>query len=98
MRLRVVRRDNYRCVQCGGAGRLEVDHITPLSDGGAAYDPDNLQSLCRKCHHVKNSQECTVTGTLYSARREWEQYLQGLKHDEKAETRSEATRITRRTQ
>ena len=34
VRRAVLRRDGWRCVQCGRAGRLEVDHITPLDRGG----------------------------------------------------------------
>ena len=31
-------RDAWRCQQCGQAGRLEVDHVQPLEDGGDVYD------------------------------------------------------------
>lgn len=31
-----------------------VDHIVPLSKGGAKSDPDNLQSLCHKHHSIKS--------------------------------------------
>ncbi|MCB1510058.1 MAG: HNH endonuclease [Hyphomicrobiaceae bacterium] len=31
----------------------EVDHITPVSAGGAAFDPANLQSLCKPHHSIK---------------------------------------------
>jgi len=43
-RRRVLDRDGWRCRQCGRAGKLEVDHRIPLEDGGAPYDPQNLQS------------------------------------------------------
>ena len=43
-------RDGYRCVQCGGAGRLEADHIKPLSKGGEVYAVGGLRTLCRSCH------------------------------------------------
>jgi len=33
---------------------LEVDHIIPLHQGGAAVDLDNLQTLCRDCHLAKS--------------------------------------------
>jgi len=40
------------------AGRgLEVDHITPVSEGGHPFDPGNLQTLCEECHQEKTSQE-----------------------------------------
>jgi 5-methylcytosine-specific restriction enzyme A len=35
----------------------EVDHIVPLSQGGAAYDADNLQALCSRCHQRKTAHE-----------------------------------------
>ena len=50
LRLRVFERDGWRCVLCGKAGRLECDHIVPLQDGGAAFEMDNLRTLCRGCH------------------------------------------------
>ena len=51
-----IERDGYRCRACGkAAGRFEVDHIIPLSEGGAAYELDNLQSLCRPCHFDKTT-------------------------------------------
>lgn len=32
-----------------------VDHITPLAEGGARYDPNNLQSLCKEHHKDKTT-------------------------------------------
>jgi 5-methylcytosine-specific restriction endonuclease McrA len=42
-----------------GCGRLaeEVDHITPLSQGGAEVARENLRGLCRDCHAKKSGQE-----------------------------------------
>lgn len=49
------------CVACERRGRLtpaeEVDHITPISRGGARLDPANLQSLCKSCHSAKTARE-----------------------------------------
>lgn len=53
----VLIRDDYRCVKCGKAGRLEVDHIRPLRRGGAPWDLTNLQTLCRACHIAKTRRE-----------------------------------------
>ncbi|MFC6770310.1 HNH endonuclease [Halorubrum pallidum] len=36
---------------------LEVDHITPIADGGHPFDPGNLQTLCTKCHTEKTAVE-----------------------------------------
>ena len=51
----VFQRDGYRCVMCGGAGRLECDHITPMQrePGQDPYDINGLQALCRACHIEK---------------------------------------------
>ena len=53
----VLARDGYRCRACGRAGRLEADHVTPLDRGGAPFDPDNMQALCRGCHIAKTRAE-----------------------------------------
>lgn len=50
----VLRRDHYRCVFCGRAGLLEVDHIIPWSAGGSD-DPDNLRTLCRHCNQDRSN-------------------------------------------
>lgn len=50
----VLKRDGYRCVQCGATERLEADHITPLALGGT-NDMDNLQTLCRPCNASKGA-------------------------------------------
>ena len=50
LRRAVFVRDSWRCVLCGRAGRLECDHIKPVSCGGAKFDPANLRALCRGCH------------------------------------------------
>ena len=57
IRLTVLDRDAWTCTACGKAGRLEVDHLVPLEDGGALYDLGNLQTLCRSCHFDKTSGE-----------------------------------------
>lgn len=31
-------------------GRLEVHHKKPVAQGGAWYDLENLEVLCRGCH------------------------------------------------
>ena len=50
-------RDGWRCVRCGKAGVLEVDHILRVRDGGSEFDLANLQALCRSCHVSKTSAE-----------------------------------------
>ena len=45
---RILRRDRYVCVFCGGIA-VTVDHIRPKFARGSD-DPANLRSLCRRCH------------------------------------------------
>ncbi len=44
------------CAWCGGRGAL-VDHVVPLTQGGARLDRANLQTLCRPCHAAKTRAE-----------------------------------------
>ena len=59
VRRAVFERDGWRCVECGKAGRLECDHVTPLQrePGQDVYDPNGLQTLCRACHVEKTRGE-----------------------------------------
>jgi 5-methylcytosine-specific restriction endonuclease McrA len=42
---------------------LQVDHITPVADGGHPFDPANLQTLCTDCHKAKTAAENSERGT-----------------------------------
>lgn len=53
LRLQALRRDNWRCAQCGKPGR-EVDHIKPVrSHPELAFVLENLQTLDARCHSRK---------------------------------------------
>ena len=67
LRLEVLDRDRWRCQACKKAGILEVDHIVPVQDGGAAYDPGNLQVLCRGCHIDKHRRVDPIRDTWAAA-------------------------------
>jgi 5-methylcytosine-specific restriction endonuclease McrA len=49
---KVFERDGYKCLKCGTMERLELDHIVPITKGGASV-LDNLQVLCRSCNASK---------------------------------------------
>ncbi len=60
LRFKVMKRDNFCCVACGGSPakdskvELHVDHITPWSKGGETVI-ENLQTLCKKCNLGKGN-------------------------------------------
>ena len=53
----VLKRDRYKCCDCGATKeeiKLEIDHIIPFSKGGLT-ELDNLQTLCKKCNRSKHT-------------------------------------------
>ena len=71
----VLQRDGYRCRSCGKAGRLEVDHVVPVVQGGPWWDAEALQVLCRGCHISKTRIERTGPNP---ERDLWKKYLQNI--------------------
>lgn len=58
LRMEILERDGFRCKECGGRGRLEVDHIKSVrTNPELSFDPDNLQALCPSCHTKKTNIE-----------------------------------------
>ena len=39
-----------RCEICGTTEALSVDHIEPVSAGGAVFDQENLRVVCASCN------------------------------------------------
>ncbi len=57
LRLRVFRRDGYRCQACGRlCAHPECDHIVSRADGGTD-ELANLQTMCADCHKAKTHKE-----------------------------------------
>lgn len=53
LRRTVFARDDYTCVYCGArGGRLECDHVYPVSRGGS-HKPSNLAAACFGCNRSK---------------------------------------------
>lgn len=53
VRSEILLRDHFRCRECNFYKHLEVHHIVPRSKGGSD-DPDNLITLCQRCHAKKH--------------------------------------------
>lgn len=53
IRLKILERDGYQCQvrgpTCTGVA-TQVDHIVPVSEGGAWWDEANLRASCAKCN------------------------------------------------
>jgi 5-methylcytosine-specific restriction endonuclease McrA len=43
-----------RCLACGTAERIEVDHVVPVVRGGT-HELANVQPLCRSCNAAKGA-------------------------------------------
>jgi 5-methylcytosine-specific restriction endonuclease McrA len=55
VRLAILYRDCWRCHWCGGRAD-QVDHVVPVSAGGARRDPRNLVASCKRCN-VRRARE-----------------------------------------
>lgn len=55
LRALVFARDDYTCAYCGArAGRLECDHVVPVSRGGS-NELANLATACKPCNQSKRN-------------------------------------------
>jgi hypothetical protein len=54
VRHEVWRRDRGSCVDCGSRGRLEFDHIIPVSRGGS-NTTRNIELRCEPCNRRKGA-------------------------------------------
>jgi 5-methylcytosine-specific restriction enzyme A len=52
----ILERDDTICHVCGHAGAREVDHVTPIAEGGAD-DESNLRPIHEDCHRRKTARE-----------------------------------------
>jgi len=55
IRARIFQRDDYTCQYCGiRGGRLECDHVVPVSRGGQTVE-ENLKTACFSCNRSKRN-------------------------------------------
>jgi len=59
------KRANPLCVECQYPAQV-TDHINPINMGGAVWDWNNLQSLCKPCHDAKSGRERHAKGGVGS--------------------------------
>ena len=55
LRWKILERDNFTCQYCGQYApsvQLEVDHVTPVAEGGTD-ELDNLKTACSACNQGK---------------------------------------------
>ena len=79
LRLQALRRDGWRCVQCGKPGR-EVDHIKPVrTHPELSFALDNLQTLDARCHSRKTRIEIGLGADNTDPRRDaWRDFVKEL--------------------
>lgn len=56
LRKDTLKRDGYKCTNCGRTSNLTVDHKVPLSLGGTNIK-SNLTTLCKDCHEHKDQRK-----------------------------------------
>ncbi|MGH9984487.1 MAG: HNH endonuclease [Nitrososphaeraceae archaeon] len=69
LRLKVLRRDNYTCHECGdrlSSSDLQVDHIKQRGRDGGLDGLQNLRAMCKVCHTIMHSVERSTAYMLGS--------------------------------
>jgi len=84
LRLEALRRDGWKCVQCGKAGRLEVDHIKPVrTHPHLAFELANLQCLC-PTHHTDKTRIEMGYSPISPERHAWRKLLRDMQRTNQA--------------
>ena len=76
LRKLVFDRDGWKCRKCGRFGRLEADHIQPITKGGSFWNLGNIQTICRDCHLAKTAVD--HYGPPDPKRAEWKAFYKEL--------------------
>ena len=69
-------RDNWRCGECGKAGKLEVHHVRPVYKAPELeLSFDNVVTLCRNCHlaHTRKDKQ-----QVSPQRQAWRELVEAL--------------------
>ena len=58
--LKILERDNFKCVECGSEEDLTIDHINGRAfakhNNHQKYKLSECQVLCKECHEEKNAE------------------------------------------
>lgn len=73
LKRQVDRRDHHTCYVCGREAEddepLDLEHKTPISEGGSPRDLDNLGMICGPCHEIKSKAEAARANRERTLRR-----------------------------
>jgi 5-methylcytosine-specific restriction protein A len=73
LKRQVDRRDNGCCYVCGREAEedetFDLEHKTPISEGGSARDMDNLGLICPEDHEIKSKAEAARANRQRALRR-----------------------------
>lgn len=66
IRKEVYRRDGFRCALCDDTRGLQIHHVVSRGQGGTNY-PQNLITLCWRCHAVAHGTRLPEYGMMQPA-------------------------------
>lgn len=57
LRKEVLKRDKYKCVDCGAFGKLQVHHIHYDGVETMTFSVDQCVSVCHDCHDIRHGRD-----------------------------------------
>lgn len=79
LRQQALRRDGFKCTECGSRYRLQVHHVKRSEKfPELAYELDNLLTLCGPCHSRVTVIEVGIA-PLDPERRKWRDLLRDMR-------------------
>ena len=73
-----LKRDAFKCTECGGRGRLECHHVKPVRTHPLlAYELSNVVTLCVACH-ARHTRIEVGMGEENPAREAWKALVREL--------------------
>lgn len=52
----VYKRDGWRCALCDSSDGIQIHHVIPRGEGGSDF-PENLITLCWRCHALAHGKK-----------------------------------------